>query len=421
MMLGRAFSVLACFSALVRPADAGMGILVEQIELDAARATEILQTVPLGERRSALDGDLETGAAIALEVGYLVVRSGQRAGLRFVHEHIYPIEFDPAELKPSDASQPTVIDIVSTAPIAFEMRPVGQTLDVEAQRNEGMVDLAIKLDQVSLRDELTYGKAEAEVTMPNFESRVVKTRVGVELGGSALVAACRSKDPRSGRMVMVFVSVWDLGEDVHPPKIEDPFKVAEAGDDVEGGGVRMAVGVTHYELPLTDLRRVLNGGITLADVIDLGAAKPLVSLKAATMSGQRVKVEDSHEFIYRTEFDPGDFPRLDETVEQRLRRERRHLYEMRNIGASVEIDAMALGGVVSLEVFSERVGMLRMLEYGKGENRFEQPLFESARIEAAIQVPPSEAFLVGAYTPLAEDGSSLSDKAVIVVARAVVD
>jgi beta-lactamase regulating signal transducer with metallopeptidase domain len=65
----------------------------------------------------------------------LTTRSGQRANIDFVREFCYPTEFDPPQIRlPGDAKVPegSPWPVTPTTPTAFEMRPVGIRMEVDA-------------------------------------------------------------------------------------------------------------------------------------------------------------------------------------------------------------------------------------------------------------------------------------------------
>ncbi len=130
-----------------------VGVLCEEVELDARRATTLFREVGpdgMGEGLLAL---AEAGEAKVIERAFVATRSGQRAKVESFHEFIYPTEYDPEEVGPikrRDGSER--LGIAPRVATAFEMRPVGNVLEVDPSAGRaGGVELIVASEVVARR------------------------------------------------------------------------------------------------------------------------------------------------------------------------------------------------------------------------------------------------------------------------------
>ncbi len=111
-------------------------VLLEYIRTDLATANELLQefggledVTPLRDRLGEM---LEDGGAELVETSFLRTVSGMRMKTESMREYIYPTEFNvpftPQQFEGKQASMP----IASVSPNAFDMRPVGTVVEIEA-------------------------------------------------------------------------------------------------------------------------------------------------------------------------------------------------------------------------------------------------------------------------------------------------
>lgn len=116
--------------------------------------------------------DQQTGADVMAKPS-TIARSGERAKIEIIREFIYPTEYEPPELPNSVGGGNSSLDLitgeVSTSttptpitpshPTAFEMRPVGITLEVEPTvgPNKQFIELSLKPEMVEFEGFVDYG------------------------------------------------------------------------------------------------------------------------------------------------------------------------------------------------------------------------------------------------------------------------
>lgn len=128
----------------------------------------------------------------------VTTKSGQRAMAESVKELTYPVEFNPANGRKSNApdAPKSVTGADVPTPTAFEMKPVGVRFEVEPTvSNEGSVidlnlspELTAKVDDV-VHQEIPLGNEKlATMKQPAFYTMKTTTAVSVAPGSSALAA-----------------------------------------------------------------------------------------------------------------------------------------------------------------------------------------------------------------------------------------
>lgn len=196
-------------------------IITEYFEVSQETATAIFSE----ERNGANDSDLRTRVlemvkkkeARVIDSASVTTRSGQRAKMEAIEEVIYPTEYDPPETAASSDGKSKMGGFAPPNPTAFEMRPVGITLEV---------DPVIGADgftvEVNIAPEIVYEneptvlakwktkEAEAEVTEPVFYSLKLSTAISLITGQPHMAAVLSPRNEKTGkrdseRKVLVFV------------------------------------------------------------------------------------------------------------------------------------------------------------------------------------------------------------------------
>jgi len=193
----------------VQAADHDVGILVEHIEIDERSATKLLRSLggksDAAALREALRVKVEAGEAKVSATSYVRTKSGQRAKIQSTHEFIYPTEFDPPNL-PQQLSGPIApgVDITTHSnPTAYEMRPVGGTLEVDPVVNEGgkTIEINIAPELVEFVGYSKYGKDETEVKQPIFYTMKASTSLTVASGSYVLLGVYTPRSTEGGAMI----------------------------------------------------------------------------------------------------------------------------------------------------------------------------------------------------------------------------
>jgi len=193
-----------------------------------------------GPLRRALADLTAEGEAQVLDTAMVIARSGQRAKVEAIHEHIYPTEYDPALAFKVDnegkRGDPVRYGNRLPTPTAFETRNVGTTLEVDPVlgADQLTIDLNLAPEIVYLAAESEWGDYQSRdgtlaVKMPSFYTMKVSTQITMRAGEPCLIAAVSPHHAETGmpdreRKVMVFVKADLLvvglppGEDAADPE-----------------------------------------------------------------------------------------------------------------------------------------------------------------------------------------------------------
>jgi len=110
---------------------------LEYISLDHREANRLLRKSwskrDAGDLRATLAGMIEDGTAELVESSYLKTAPGLRAKLESTREHVYPTEWDPAEIPSKLVMDDVKIVPTGANPTAFEFRNVGINFEIEPQ------------------------------------------------------------------------------------------------------------------------------------------------------------------------------------------------------------------------------------------------------------------------------------------------
>ena len=364
-----------------------------------------------------------------LELCYVAGTSSSRSRVGANIEHVYPIEWDPAEIgrsvEPGDAE--SVVRIVPSSPTAFDARYLGHQLEFEAREAGGGTMVSVASDSVTIAGELEYGSGPSAAKQPLFDRRALSSQLRPRFGKRELIGAHPLKTADAEHATeMVFASAYPLGD---LPAFEgdpdaDPFAGPQGLVELSPSiAVRLefveADRALFLELmeagPRTDPTGFIDGAL------EKGEAKPIVSSYLRLRSGQRGKAEDLHEFIYPTEFEPSEFgigfspPDAIPAIPQPPAL----MFEMRPVGLATE--AVAVVGVdeksVLLDLAANYVNFIRFIDYGHGGASDIQPVFASWIVAVSVALQDGEPMLVSAFTPRDHEfGAPRSDRIVLLIA-----
>ncbi|MEM6916868.1 MAG: hypothetical protein AAF491_09910 [Verrucomicrobiota bacterium] len=212
------------FSLLEDQAEKQIHILVEYIEVNHLDFSDWLL-----ENRMSSDGTplrkeaqkwARDGKASILESVMVTARSGQRAKVESISEHIYPTEVTLPSM-PNSLTMGLSEEVPTTAvtPTAFETRNLGVTLEVDPVmgRDELTIDLNLAPEIVQLEGHTVWSSEEVDekfqVKMPVFYMMKTTTQVTLIDGQYAFLSTLRPLEPAEedrDAIVLVFVRA-DVG------------------------------------------------------------------------------------------------------------------------------------------------------------------------------------------------------------------
>ncbi len=428
-----------------------VGLLVEYYEVDHTALPPLLREYQKEADATGLLKSVQElavkGEARMVESTYVVTRSGQRAKIESIREFIYPTEWDPAEL-PQKLNGPIDrgAEIRTPAtPTAYEMRPVGNSFEVDPVIGADGVHLDINLapELVEFHGMKDWGHDVSTTPAPLFHSMKVQTAIVAKFGGAELVGVFAPAPAHgqngAGKRVLGFLSTRKLlalsdpdlkryrknpqaliderfppeepgasvddpfaggGDEGPPPPPETPRQISVITEFIEVDAAlasRMARQLNET-CDATALRQRLDG------IIAKGEARVLETSTLLTRSGQRTKAESLREFIYPTEYDPSEIPQeLHGPIDRDLKITTSvgaTAFEMRPVGITVEMDPVmsADGRIIELNIAPELVRYVRDLTYGTGPSTSEQPLFESLKTQTAVTMPDGTSMLLAMHS-----------------------
>ncbi len=224
-------------AAAAGDAPQNVGVLVEWIELPEREAAKLIREhIGKGHQtdlREVLEAKIDAGEAEMVATSYVRTKSRQRAKVESILEFIYPTEYDPPEI-PQEIHGPigegVEIPITHANPTAFEMRPLGTTMEVDPSIAPGgaIIDLNIAPESVEFVRLEAYSKEEGETVMPLFYTMKETTAVTVASGAYTLISVQTPRAKVEGAMhgdparrVLVFVRA-DVSEvEVHAGAARD--------------------------------------------------------------------------------------------------------------------------------------------------------------------------------------------------------
>lgn len=183
-------------------------------------SADISKTVSISaDQFKQLRIDIEKAGGKLRSMPSVATRSGQRAKVEMIREFIYPTEYDPPTF-PKDSTQEGreksgMFAVTPANPTAFEVRPVGLTMEVDPVLfQDGTVELSVLIEDVSFLGIINYGSpingsvrtggvdksvviTENRIVMPVFETEKLSTQVKVEPGKYLLLSGFgrKANDP----------------------------------------------------------------------------------------------------------------------------------------------------------------------------------------------------------------------------------
>ena len=200
-------------------------VIVEFFEVSQEYATELVAR----ERESTNDSDLRAEVvemikkkedARAIDTASVTTRSGQRAKVESIKEVIYPTEYEPpiAEgVKGMDGEKKE--KIAPPTPTAFEMRPVGTTLEVDPIVGlDGVtVELNIAPEIVYQNEDRVFAvwkskEVESIISMPEFYTLKMSTSITMLSGQTQLAGILAPQDDLHKVLVFVKAGILSVGK-----------------------------------------------------------------------------------------------------------------------------------------------------------------------------------------------------------------
>ena len=194
-----------------------IGIIAEWVKLDALVANRLLREQLTENNAAALRESvfalIEKKTASLLGTSYVKTSSGNTSSSTSVDEAIYPTEWEQPGLPKTGENKKENSAILAAAPTAFEMRPVGPTIEVAATIGavENPVNISVNIDASwTIYEGRDYigkeGSTNVElrdIWMPKFF--VIQTSASVTLrdGEQILLAAKNAKE--EGQTVFLFL------------------------------------------------------------------------------------------------------------------------------------------------------------------------------------------------------------------------
>lgn len=207
------------FSLLEENAEKQFHILVEYIEVNHSDFSDWLFENRMSSDGTPLREEVQKwardGEASILESVMVTARSGQRAKVESISEHIYPTEYDPPEI-PNELTQAKDGDtpVTGVTPTAFETRNLGLTLEVDPVlgADDTTIDLNLAPEIVQLEGHTTWANddhhKESQVKLPTFYTMKTTTQVTLLDGQYAFLSTLRPLEPaEEGRNAIVLVFV----------------------------------------------------------------------------------------------------------------------------------------------------------------------------------------------------------------------
>ena len=237
--------------------------------------------------------------------GYLVTRSGQRAKIESIVQHIYPTEFDPPEVVP-DLAGPVHADVrlmTNLTPTAFETRNTGLTIEVDPViGNDGaFIDLNIATELVEHIGDRILGQNEARMTQPVFNTANDMTAITLKSGSWAFVGT-HGPAPTMSELNSTGTDTGNRDERiivlVRANLVEFNLETSEPSDPPTGPAVISTL-AEYIEVGEADAARLLSslsesGSSSslreeLESRIESGSATLIETASVTTRSGQRAK------------------------------------------------------------------------------------------------------------------------------------
>ena len=195
-------------------------IQVEWVEVKALQMTELLREGASDTAlRESVHKLIEDRDATLVETALVTARSGQRAKVESIHEHIYPTEFQAPEVINPEEEKGSKTVLILPHPTAFETRNLGVTLEVDPVLGADgkTIDLNLAPELVYLVGEQSWAEYEGDLgtsstRTPSIYTAKTTTQVATTDGEYCLLSAQSPQNVETGmtdgsRKLMAFVRV----------------------------------------------------------------------------------------------------------------------------------------------------------------------------------------------------------------------
>ena len=174
-----------------------------------------------GELRAIMEDKIEKGEAELIESIYVKGLNGVRVKAASVQEHIYPTEWDPAEIPQKLRGYEVEIKATGANPTAFDVRNVGTTVEIEAQIGAEGQEISLNIAPEIVRflgnrrmgDPENWESLPPEIrgmVMPDFSVMRLATSITAFNGQRNLIGLFNpptTDNTDTGERVMLFVKV----------------------------------------------------------------------------------------------------------------------------------------------------------------------------------------------------------------------
>ena len=195
-------------------------IQVEWVEVEALQMTELLREGASDTAlRESVHKLIEDRDATLVETALVTARSGQRAKVESIHEHIYPTGFQAPEVINPEGEKGSKTVLILPHPTAFETRNLGVTLEVDPVLGADgkTIDLNLAPELVYLVGEQSWAEYEGDLgtsstRTPSIYTAKTTTQVATTDGEYCLISAQSPQNMETGmtdgsRKLMAFVRV----------------------------------------------------------------------------------------------------------------------------------------------------------------------------------------------------------------------
>ncbi|MCB1094730.1 MAG: hypothetical protein KDN22_04040 [Verrucomicrobiae bacterium] len=405
-----------------------IAIMVEYYQLDARTANRQLRDYRSTRRADATDLHdalsemVNKKKAKRIGSGYLVTRSGQRAKIESIVEHIYPTEFDPPEVVP-DLAGPVDSDVrlmTNMTPTAFETRNTGLTIEVDPVlgNDHATVDLNIAAEIAELVGDRYLGQNETRMSKPVFNTLNDSTTLTLQSGDWAFLGIHRPS-PSMAELNASGAETSSSDESIIALARADVIALELDSSDSSAqttGTVVISSLAEYIEVEEADAAELLaslaKSGSSralreeLEGRIDSGGARLIEMASVTTRSGQRAKSHSTSEWIYPTEMDPPAIPKV---LKGPIKKGNNLItpltytaFDTRNIGTSLEVDPVTGPGglAVDINIAPAIVAHLGENKYGSQESQAEIPVFATIKTSTAVTLRGNDPLLISVYMPI---------------------
>ncbi|HUF60628.1 MAG TPA: hypothetical protein VMN36_01010 [Verrucomicrobiales bacterium] len=454
-------------------------VQAELIRLPQTAVTDLLVKQDIDPRdgdalRAAVDSLLNAGEAEILETAVVRTASRQRTRIESITERISPTEFHPPEdMSPFHSGGPSsdpprdspgvaglrpavplMVNgkaywppVAVPCPVAFEVRSLGMTLEVDPvytpETDMVEINLAPELGHYAGQDTIAQCSIDdgpaTTVSVPAISVSRVTVVSRAKAGAVQFLGITQDRiqdrvDAAEGEFdscIATFARTWALKE--QPPKSTGP----------EPGNPLVSVVIEFIDVPhvfLTDLFRQPDLQfdstalrLELDPLIEEGVAKIHGTAAAVGASGSPLRSEGSGELIYPTEYDPGEVPRYWIPAGTNAVRHwspstypTPTAFESRILGITSEALPTVLRGgrVATVDLRPEIVryvgdNILQSLITPDGiVPLVEAPAFSTFGLRTQVRLPKDGCALIGAAVPMNENGERLRDRMMMVFVTA---